>query len=332
MIGYDPSSKTKSTKTQHAIAGAVSGLFTRAVCQPLDVLKIRFQLQWEPLSSHSPNAGMYTGVIQATSRIFKEEGVKALWKGHVPAQYLSVVYGSIQFLSYHMLTRMWHDWMVPVIPGDWVTEKSPITHFTCGCMSGAIATLFSFPFDVVRTRLVAQGEPKIYSGMSHAAISMYSKEGIGSFFRGLSPAIIQTAPLIGTQFLFYNFFIESWNKIISVSHSSGSEEKNEKHVFTTVIGTLGSGALAGLASKTLVYPLDLVKKRLQIRGFEEARKNFGKVVVYKGLFECLVNTVREEGYLGLFKGFTPSLIKAASVSALHFAFYEWALYVQVSVS
>ena len=43
MVGYDPEKKTLS-KFQYGLAGAGSGFFTRLVFQPLDVLKIRFQV------------------------------------------------------------------------------------------------------------------------------------------------------------------------------------------------------------------------------------------------------------------------------------------------
>ena len=82
------------------------------------------------------------------------------------------------------------------------------------------------------------------------------------------------------------------------------------------------GALSGLCSKTAIYPLDLLKKRLQVQGFEEARKSFGKVRYYRGLRHCIIDVVKEEGILGLYKGLSPSLLKAIAAAALIFTSYE----------
>lgn len=40
------SQKTTESNSDHAIAGAISGLITRFLCQPLDVIKIRFQVRY----------------------------------------------------------------------------------------------------------------------------------------------------------------------------------------------------------------------------------------------------------------------------------------------
>ena len=44
MVGFTPEKHHNLTPRDHGIAGAVSGAVTRAVVQPLDVLKIRFQV------------------------------------------------------------------------------------------------------------------------------------------------------------------------------------------------------------------------------------------------------------------------------------------------
>lgn len=86
-----------------------------------------------------------------------------------------------------------------------------------------------------------------------------------------------------------------------------------------------AGSAAGLVAKTMVYPLDLARKRLQIQGFEHGRKGFGKFFRCHGLIDCLVVSAKNEGAKGLFKGLWASQLKAAATTALHFTAYEQAL-------
>ena len=82
------------------------------------------------------------------------------------------------------------------------------------------------------------------------------------------------------------------------------------------------GGLAGTCSKSIVYPLDVFKKKLQVQGFEEARKRFGQTTRYKGLLHCAGTIARREGLRGLYKGLSPSLLKAFCSTGLTFASYE----------
>lgn len=52
------------------------------------------QLQVEPITKNQ--ASKYKSVLQAFLLILREEGISALWKGHLPAQLLSVTYGMSQ--------------------------------------------------------------------------------------------------------------------------------------------------------------------------------------------------------------------------------------------
>lgn len=57
MVGFDPEEKKKLSKGEHGMAGAISGGLTRFLCQPFDVIKIRFQVSLKLEESHSRNFG-----------------------------------------------------------------------------------------------------------------------------------------------------------------------------------------------------------------------------------------------------------------------------------
>ncbi|XP_060109061.1 mitochondrial thiamine pyrophosphate carrier [Heteronotia binoei] len=304
MVGYDPNSQcTSLSSVEIAAAGSASGLVTRALIGPFDVLKIRFQLQIEQLSSRNPQAKYY-GIWQAICQIWVEEGPKAFWKGHVPAQLLSVCYGAVQFVSFEFLTKLAHD-NTPYDARDFGV------HFVCGGLSACAATVTVQPLDTLRTRLAAQGEPKIYRNLRHAVVNMYRREGPLTFYRGLNPTIIAIVPYAGLQFSLYNFLIRLYDWIVP---DGGSKTGNVK--------SFVCGSCAGVISKTLTYPFDLFKKRLQVGGFEEARARFGQVRTYSGIMDCARQIVRDEGASGFFKGLSPSLLKAAFSTGFTFFWYE----------
>ncbi|KAM9002293.1 mitochondrial thiamine pyrophosphate carrier [Sarcophilus harrisii] len=304
MVGYDPKpNRKKNSKVDVAVAGSASGLVTRALISPLDVIKIRFQLQVEHLSSSDPHAKYY-GIIQAARQILKEEGLTAFWKGHIPAQILSIGYGAVQFVTFELLTELVHRTMRHD-PRDFSV------HFVCGGLSACTATLAVQPVDVLRTRFAAQGEPKIYRNLRHGVMMMYKTEGPLAFYRGLPPTLIAIFPYAGFQFSFYSALKQVYEWAIPVD---GKKNANLKNLLC------GSGA--GVISKTLTYPLDLFKKRLQVGGFEKAREPFGQVRKYQGLLDCIKKIFQEEGTQGFFKGLTPSLLKSAMSTGLVFFWYE----------
>ncbi|NWR78864.1 TPC protein, partial [Centropus unirufus] len=302
MVGYDPEASCVSS-AEAAAAGSASGLVTRVLISPLDVIKIRFQLQIEQLSSRNPGA-KYHGILQAVQRIFQEEGLLAFWKGHVPAQFLSVGYGAVQFMAFESLTKLVHN----VTSYD---ARGSLVHFVCGGLAACTATVAVQPVDTLRTRFAAQGEPKVYRNLRQAVVTMCQTEGPRTFYRGLTPTIIAVFPNAGLQFSFYNILQQFSEWVIPAEGKKRGSVRN-----------LLCGSCAGIISKTLTYPFDVFKKRLQVGGFEQARAAFGQVRVYRGLLDCVQQMVREEGPAGFFKGLSPSLLKAAASTGLVFFWYE----------
>ncbi|KAK5856388.1 hypothetical protein PBY51_007989 [Eleginops maclovinus] len=303
MVGYDPRFQGSAlTPEEAALAGSAAGMVTRALISPLDVLKIRFQLQIERVSSHI-HKGKYRGLFQATRCIYSEEGVSAFWKGHVPAQLLSICFGAVQFASFEFLTEAVHN-------STLYDSQTAGVHFICGGLAACSATVVCQPLDILRTRFAAQGQTKVYRNMRHAVSTMCRTEGVMTFYRGLSPTLLAVFPYAGLQFFFYNVF----KKLLPPPTKSGDS--------AGLLGSLVCGSGAGMISKTITYPFDLFKKRLQVGGFEAARAHFGQVRSYRGLVDCAVQIAKEEGVRGCFKGLSPSLVKAALSTGFTFFWYE----------
>lgn len=126
-----------------------------------------------------------------------------------------------------------------------------------------------------------------------------------------------------------------------VSHESSLETDRHPHQQLDWHFPLWAGGFSGLLAKTIVYPLDLAKKRLEIRGFEKARLTFGELPkgytlsTYKNInfkrlhckqvfasFYCLIDIFKEHGLYGLYKGWIPSALKATLTTGLMFWFFE----------
>ena len=90
-------------------------------------------------------------------------------------------------------------------------------------------------------------------------------------------------------------------------------------------GDATAGVMASVAAKTGVFPLDLVRKRLQVQGPTRSKYGRGNIPVYKGVFATMRAIVGREGMRGLYRGLTVSLVKAAPASAVTMWTYERAL-------
>lgn len=292
------------------ISGAGSGAATRLISQPFDVVKIRFQLQLEPIAHD--RASKYRSVWQAFRSIVGEEGLFALWKGHLPAQTLSIAYGLIQFAVYEKLRALYRSPQ----HADQPISSSVALNLVCGALAGAIGVGVTLPMDVMRTRLIAESGTVHLRSISQVAKWTYRTNGVGGFWSGALPAVMQIVPHNAMAFATYGF----------LRHHNFTVASSEKETSATrSVRSLLAGFFAGILAKTVVFPLDVAKKRLQIQGLEKRRQKagFGRQAQFSGLFDCIVQLARNEGVLrGLYKGYVPGALKAAIAVSASFFFYE----------
>ncbi|KAF9156657.1 mitochondrial thiamine pyrophosphate transporter [Linnemannia schmuckeri] len=395
------------SKTETVLCGASAGVVSRFVIAPLDVVKIRLQMQTqrkdlstllkrkggssgiESVASAASRQPRYKGMFSGMALIVREEGIRGLWKGNMAAEYLYLTYSGIQFLVYQqtkVFLKKSADMSAqkavavksigssststtagtvtgtvvaaPLSAFSTVAGSSAVQSFVAGANAGIVATACTYPFDLLRTRFAIQRDVKVYTGIIQACGHIYRADGIPGFYRGMSPALIQVVPYMGIMFGSYDSLkhLASWLKkkasvessyskrTITASPGSVATASEKERPVKTVgqfllgIEDLLCGALSGVISKTGVYPLDMVRKRLQIQGSEQQKSmatssvsgtaSGSKAVAVDKLpttvWRCVVHIAQREGYLALYKGLLPGLLKAAPASAVTFLVFSQA--------
>ncbi|MCJ1236057.1 mitochondrial thiamine pyrophosphate transporter [Varicellaria rhodocarpa] len=296
MSGGGEHLKDEGSSRQVVVAGACAGLVSRFCIAPLDVIKIRLQLQ-----TYSPSPALTAwnlgGAIPTFKAIFRDEGIRGFWKGNVPAELLYITYGSTQFFTYRLVSQTLKSLSIP----------SPIESFVSGGTAGATATTLTYPLDLLRTRFAAQGSAKVYHSLLGSVRDIACTEGIRGFFQGLGAGIAQIVPYMGLFFSTYEMLRPTFARL-SLPYGSGDAT---------------AGIIASIAAKTGVFPLDLVRKRLQVQGPTRERFAGGMVPIYgKGVWKTGNEILRNEGWRGLYRGLSVGLVKAAPASAVTMWTYE----------
>lgn len=226
--------------------------------------------------------------------------IQAFWKGNIPAELLYIIYGAIQFSAYRLTTQLLEPIHLP----------NGVESFTSGAVAGASATSLTYPLDLLRTRFAAQGRDKVYTSLRSSIRDIAHNEGAKGFFQGLGAGVGQVVPYMG---LFFSAYETLRPPLASLSLPFGS-------------GDATAGILSSVLAKTGVFPLDLIRKRLQVQGPTRARYVGGEIPVYnKGVWMTGKTILAHEGWKGLYRGLGVGLIKSAPASAITMWTYERAL-------
>ncbi|CAI5757679.1 unnamed protein product [Candida verbasci] len=271
------------------IAGAISGAVSRAFTAPLDTIKIRLQLQQHSFKNRKT-------LPTIVKNLLREEGLIALWKGNVPAEILYILYGGVQFTSYSILSKSLNNF-----EKVYNLKLSPATHsLIVGIGAGVASIWVTYPFDLLRTRLVANSKRNLIS-MTSTMSKIIKTEGFFGMFAGIRPAMLSIASTTGLMFGSYEL-------------ARDFSRKYDKIPFIEGI----CGFIAGATAKGITFPLDTLRKRCQMYSVVHGKK-------YASAFHIFMNIIKKEGIFGLYKGFGVSILKTAPTSAISLFMYEYSV-------
>ncbi|KAL8970257.1 MAG: hypothetical protein Q9183_001606 [Haloplaca sp. 2 TL-2023] len=269
------------------LAGGVAGAVSRTVVSPLERLKILFQIQSVGREEYKMSVG------KGLAKMWRDEGWRGFMRGNGTNCIRIVPYSAVQFGSYNFYKQF-----VEPSPG---ADLSPLRRLVCGGAAGITSVTFTYPLDIVRTRLsiqsasfaaLSEASQKRLPGMWVTMVTMYKTEGgFFALYRGILPTVAGVAPYVGLNFMTY----ESVRKYFTA--------EGEKH--PTAIRKLAAGAVSGAVAQTCTYPFDVLRRRFQINTMS------GMGYQYKSIWDAIKTIATQEGVLGLYKGITPNLMKVA---------------------
>ncbi|XP_009352376.1 mitochondrial adenine nucleotide transporter ADNT1 [Pyrus x bretschneideri] len=296
------------------VAGGVAGGVSRTAVAPLERLKILLQVQ-------NPHSIKYKGTIQGLKYIWRTEGFRGLFKGNGTNCARIVPNSAVKFFSYEEASKGIL-WFYRQQTGNEDAQLTPVLRLGAGACAGIIAMSATYPMDMVRGRLTVQTDmsPRQYRGIYHALTTVFREEGPRALYRGWLPSVIGVVPYVGLNFAVY----ESLKDWLIKSRPFGLVQDSELSVLTR----LACGAAAGTVGQTVAYPLDVIRRRMQMVGWKDA----ASVVVgdgksrasleYTGMVDAFRKTVRHEGFGALYKGLVPNSVKVVPSIAIAFVTYE----------
>ncbi|KAL7150862.1 hypothetical protein ABFS83_05G142600 [Erythranthe nasuta] len=285
------------------IAGGAAGAFAKTAVAPLERTKILLQTRTQGFHS--------LGVYDSLKKLLKHEGVAGFYKGNGASVIRIVPYAAIHFMTY----EQYRLWILDNHPG---LGTGPVVDLLAGSVAGGTAVLCTYPLDLARTKLAYQivdtrgsvqnrarqfNANHAYSGIRNVMERVYRDGGVRALYRGIGPTMIGILPYAGLKFYVY----EELKRNVPEEHQN------------SILMRLSCGALAGLFGQTFTYPLDVVRRQMQVEHLQHSSQGG---VVYRSTSEGLVSIVSNQGWRQLFAGLSINYIKIVPSVAIGFTAYD----------
>jgi len=186
------------------------------------------------------------------------------------------------------------------------------TDLLVGGSIGAVSKTVMAPVERVKLLLQTQdsnpdvisGKVARYKGIGDCFSRVASEQGFKSYWRGNLVNCLRYAPQQGSALAFNDLINDMFPKYDS-----------KTQLWQSVASKLVSGGLAGAIANTICYPFDFARTRLA----SDLVKGGGK---FKGIFDCIFTTVRQQGLTGLYTGWSVTVAGAFVYRAGQLGFFK----------
>ncbi|CAL8273360.1 unnamed protein product [Merluccius merluccius] len=290
MTAAKPPSLVREASHQ-IVAGGSAGLVEICLMHPLDVVKTRFQIQ---RGTSDPNS--YKSLGDCFRTVFRNEGIYGFYKGIMPPILAETPKRAVKFFTFEQYKKLLG--LTPLSTG--------LALSVAGLGSGLTEAIVVNPFEVVKVSLQAnrdsfKEQPSSFGQARH----IINADGFG--LKGLNKGLTSTLGRHGVFNMIYFGFYFNVKDAIPASPDPTLEFMRKFAI----------GLTSGTISSCVNIPFDVAKSRIQ------GPQPVPGEIKYRTCFQTMGLVYREEGYLALYKGLVPKIMRLGPGGAVMLLVYEY---------
>uniref|UniRef100_A0A8D0B897 Mitochondrial ornithine transporter 1 n=1 Tax=Salvator merianae TaxID=96440 RepID=A0A8D0B897_SALMN len=248
---------------------------------------------------------LYRGFFDCSVKTYRQEGMYGLYQGTTPALLANVAENAVLFACYGFCQQL----VCQLFALESLPELSDLHNAVAGSFASVFSSMVLCPTELVKCRMQALHEMKaagqtVLSGRSSTwavVRAILRAEGPLGFFQGLTSTWLREVPG-------YFFFFGGYEVSRSFLLQPGQSKEEQGALPVTV-----SGGIGGAAFWLAVYPIDSVKSRIQVLSMAGRQDGF---------LLSFLHILRTEGFMPLYCGLLPTVIRALPSNGALFLAYE----------
>jgi solute carrier family 25 carnitine/acylcarnitine transporter 20/29 len=206
------------TVLNHSITGAVAGAAQSFICSPMELIKLRLQVQTNPTEmfhwSHSTNNGgrVYLDPWDATKKIIQRDGIRGFFKGLELTLTRETPAFAIYFSTYEYTCNL----IMRKTNIGTADDLSPLALCLAGGLSGVTSWMMTYPIDVVKSRMQVDGMfgHRAYSSIWDCVVkSAREPEGLMIFWKGINSTLIRGFIFNAATLPTVSLILRYWRKL-----------------------------------------------------------------------------------------------------------------------
>ncbi|KAL5606952.1 hypothetical protein BROUX41_003320 [Berkeleyomyces rouxiae] len=305
------------------LAGAIAGGVSRTATAPLDRLKVFLLVNTNvtqgsesvmgALKAGKPLKAISNSMIpirSAVCEIWSQNGMRSFFAGNGLNVLKIMPETAIKFGTYEAAKRA----MANFEGHNDTKNISSWSKFASGGFAGIVAQFCVYPLDTLKFRLqceTVKGGPRGNELIIATAKRMYQTGGVRSAYRGVTMGLVGMFPYSAIDMSVFELLKNTYKSYVSKQQGIPEDDVEPGNIVTGMIG-----ASSGAFGATVVYPLNVLRTRLQTQGTHMHR------ATYTGIWDVAHRTFQNEGVRGLYKGLTPNLLKVAPALSITWVVYE----------